>query len=802
MEFTDQLSLEALMAKTGRQRAEDLMDENVNRGRVEANPYSSIIYRRFVEPLAKMIAEEKVNTGPGRRQAYMVFLKGVSPEAVAYIAVRMAFNLLMRSESCSDRMTTVAGQIGRAIQGELLIEQLKDVSPKDWFYLSQDLDERKSSDLDHRYRLVRLRLLKKGTNPIDWGQTGRVQVGAFILEKLASLGLVDIGSIYKGGKTYSIVELSAEILDMVGEVMEMAFESMPYFLPCVEKPVDWSDVFTGGYHTDAMRRLAGPAVMNGNPSDSDVSTILSCINALQSTKWKVNVRILETAKAIQKFMSTKELVSFEFSDKPPKPDFLIHKSKEDMTESEKQAFGQWKRDVAAWHTSKKKNRQAFVRMSNAFEVAELFKEERELFFVYSADFRGRVYPHTVGLNPQGSDIQKALVHFSEGKPIRTKEAKRWFYIHGAGKFGNDKITLDERVKWVEDNKDLFISFADDPENNLGWLEADKQFQFLAWCFELADLERYGAAFVSHLPVAMDGTCNGLQQYSALMLDEVGGKATNLTVTAKPQDVYGQVAVVTTSKLERMPPSIWRDKWLKHGVSRKVVKRSVMTLPYGSTRFSCADFIAKDYLEDVKPKEFKEDEYMKASTFLSHVVWEAIAEVVIKGREAMDWLQRSAELIIQSGHEDIRWVTPSGFIVVQNYRKFLKAKQVVVSIFGTKRSFMVASQGKAPCPKRHRNGVAPNFIHSMDACHMQFVALEGKKKGMSLAMVHDDFGTHAADADEFSQIIRQQFVRLYSDGDWIQNFYQFYKDAGIDLDPPPSKGSLDLSQVLQSPYFFS
>lgn len=801
-EFTDQLSLEACMSEEGRKRAEKMIDENVSRGRVESNPYSSIVYRRFIAPLIEMIEAEKADTGPGRRKAYVSLLKGVDDRAVAYIAVRMVFNHLMQSESCSEKMVTIAGQVGRAIQGELLIQQLKHVSPKDWFYLSQDLDQRQSSDLDHRYRLVRLRILKKQAEPINWGQAGRVQVGAFLIEKLASLGLVDIGSIRRGKKTISIVELSADVLDLVGEVMEMTYETMPYFLPCVEKPKDWEDVFTGGYHTDAMRRLAGPAVMNGNPSDSDVSTLLSCINALQSTKWKVNTRILEVAKEIQKFHTTKEIVTQFDQHKPAKPDFLSEKTLATMTELEKLEFKQWKKEVTKWHTAKKKNKQAFVRMVNAFSVAEMFKDWRELYFVYCADFRGRVYPHTVGLNPQGSDLQKAMCHFAEGKPIRTEAAKRWFYIHGAGKFGNDKVSLDERVQWVKDNKALFMSFADAPTENLEWLKADKPFQFLAWCFELAELERYGAAFSSHLPVAMDGTCNGLQQFSALMRDEVGGKATNLTVTAKPQDVYGQVAVVTLEKLKRMPPSEWRDKWLAHGITRKLVKRSVMTLPYGSTRFSCADFIKKDYMDEYVPPEFKSDDYLKASTFLSHVVWEAIGEVVIKGREAMDWLQKSAELIIKSGFEDIRWVTPSGFIAVQNYRKPIKPKRVFVSIFGTRRTFLVGSEGREPCFKRHRNGIAPNFIHSLDACHMQQVALAGKKRGMALAMVHDDFGTHAADADEFSQIIREQFVKLYESGDWIGNFYSFYKDAGIDLDPPPSKGSLDLNQVLQSAYFFS
>jgi DNA-directed RNA polymerase len=46
-----------------------------------------------------------------------------------------------------------------------------------------------------------------------------------------------------------------------------------------------------------------------------------------------------------------------------------------------------------------------------------------------------------------------------------------------------------------------------------------------------------ASYVSHLPVHMDGSCNGLQHYAALGRDEAGGRAVNLLPSNTPQDVY-------------------------------------------------------------------------------------------------------------------------------------------------------------------------------------------------------------------------------------------------------------------------
>src|SRR5436309_2711073 len=48
-------------------------------------------------------------------------------------------------------------------------------------------------------------------------------------------------------------------------------------------------------------------------------------------------------------------------------------------------------------------------------------------------------------------------------------------------------------------------------------------------------------FRSHLPVSMDGTCNGYQHLSAMGRDPIGGSATNLIPADQPEDMYQEVA---------------------------------------------------------------------------------------------------------------------------------------------------------------------------------------------------------------------------------------------------------------------
>ena len=103
------------------------------------------------------------------------------------------------------------------------------------------------------------------------------------------------------------------------------------------------------------------------------------------------------------------------------------------------------------------------------------------------DFRGRLYPIPVLLQPQGSDLAKGLLHFSVGKPVDANSIK-WLQIHGANMYGFDKENYDRRIKWIEDRTDEIKQYAENPILNRGWAEADKPFQFLAFCLILLILQ--------------------------------------------------------------------------------------------------------------------------------------------------------------------------------------------------------------------------------------------------------------------------------------------------------------------------
>ena len=830
-----QVELEKEMYAFGRARSERMMARNEDAGRANNNPYAQAIYRRFILPLAEIIREDVKTKRPGRRQAHTVLLEHMDPEAVAFLAVRNTLNALMDCENQRQDDTvklanvrSVMTQVGKAVYHELLLSLFEAAEPDLFYTLVNDLGRRMSKSERHRMTVFKMQAKEAGVPFPEWGAGGVQQVGGYLVEQLEQLDMVEtLRTTEVAGRASRVrngieIKLAAGVLALVDQIKGHVIETTPYFLPCVEPPRDWVSIREGGFHTPEMRRLHPFAVRSHGDwssfDDHDLSTPLGAINALQAVPWQINGRMLDAIRRVARHFDMEEILSQAEHPMPDKPDWLIGDLKvADMSPSQQEEFIHWKRQKAEWFTQMKLRGTKYGRFYTATTVAERFREFPSIYFVYFADFRGRLYAQTTGVSPQGSDMQKALLRFAKGMPLDTPEAEHWFCIHGANKWGYDKASLDDRVKWVKDHQQQIMSFADDPVANSAWTEADCPLQFLAWAFEYADWQNSPHDFVSRIPVGMDGSCNGLQNFSAMLRDEVGGRATNLIPATLPNDIYQMVADVAEHKLRQVAPvdlppdggseeaskergriireNNYRTIWLKHGINRSLVKRSVMTLPYGSTRFSCADFIVDDYLKCGKVPEFEKADYAAAARYLSHFVWDSISEVVVKAREAMSYLQECSKQILKDGARVIRWITPSGFPVSQWYQE-QEVHRINTKLCGNAK-IRVTTDNDTPDKRRHRNGIAPNFVHSLDASHLALVTVIAAYEGLHLAMIHDDYGTHAAKAGRLYRIIREVFVSMYESHSPLEAFAAEYG-----LPDQPGKGSLDLRLVLQSPYFFS
>ena len=105
-------------------------------------------------------------------------------------------------------------------------------------------------------------------------------------------------------------------------------------------------------------------------------------------------------------------------------------------------------------------------------------------------------------------------------------------------------------------------------------------------------------------------------------------------------------------------------------------------------------------------------------------------------------------------------------------------------------------------RRTVNAVSPNIIHSLDAAHM-FFAIEGMgAEGIiEFCFIHDSYGTHATRVDDMNRILREQFVRIH-DKPLLEGIkLEWETRYNIILGPLPPMGDLDITQVVDSLYFF-
>lgn len=814
-----QEQVEQQMFNGGIKRAEHMMQKAEGAGRAVQNPYSKEILDEYVLPIAAAVRSELDLKRAGKRLAHAALLAGLDEDAVAFLAVRAGINEILTEGISQHRKT--AYQIGRTIHSELVLQQIEEHAPELYHTLATDFGRRLSKDERHRMTVFKMQATQRGINVVEWPIGARDQVGLYLLGLMEATGMIEIGpALMKHNKILPReVSLSPRLMERIDQVKAYVAVTMPVYGPCVAPPVDWTTPNDGGFHTKEMRR-ASPTLVKHRLArtpfyrEAKMPIVLDAVNALQQTRWKVNEQMLDIVLKCAEHFSVGEITSLNSLPRPEAPAWLAAEGKQSIEAhpERKPEFVKWKHEMADWYTERKLLSTKYGRFYSATRGAEMFREYPALHFVYFADSRGRLYPMTYGLNPQGSDLQRSLLQFADGLPLDTPDAVKWFLIQGANKWGFDKATLKERAEWHTDKRDLLCSFADNPIDNRGWTDASDPLQFLAWCLEysmwcgsMANPTSGTPTMLSRLPISMDGSCNGLQNLSALLRDEIGGAATNLTATPKMQDVYQQVADLAYAKLKAstLPDptdEALRQKWERHGIKRAVVKRSVMTTPYGVTRRSAADYVKDDYLKTKAAPEFLDLEYRKAASVLMYFVWPAIGGVVVKGRETMDWLRRSARVITKSLDPDdpyISWVSPSGFPAAQAYFD-IQVHRINSRLHGPCK-IRVHSEVDTADVNRHASGLAPNFVHSMDASHLHLTTARAKALSIdALAMIHDDYGTHAAKAELLFRIIREEFVKMYLDNDPISDFRAKYPM----IPAPPSKGSLDITEVLKSDYFFS
>jgi len=534
----------------------------------------------------------------------------------------------------------------------------------------------------------------------------------------------------------------------------------------------------------------------------EMKPVYDAVNIMQETEWVINKPVYEVILSLINTDSS-------LGHLPTNPQEIELPVKPVDIETNKESLVKWKREASLVYKERAKSKSKYIQVRQIIEEARLLLD-RSFFYPYQLDFRGRIYPKPAMLSPQGADYSRALIKFKYGKQMKENNSFDDFAIAGAGLYGEvDKEDIQTRLDWVKDRLDTFIGYAKEPLTNTDWAKADKPFCFLAWCFELKDFAEtdYDASFITTLPIQSDCSNSGLQHYSAMMRDEVGGKATNLIPSNKPEDVYRIVAQKVIMKL-RDKTDPMAKQWLDYGIDRKLCKKPVMCLPYSLTQYSCRqyiqDHVEKEWKEKNKPHNFGRDLF-KATNYLTPIVWESINDVIVGAKEIMGFLKKVSRLVA-SENLPVCWTTPKPLnfpVQMMCYKK--ESKRVKTKMGDSIIKLSIQSDTDEIDKRKTAQSICPNLIHSLDASCLMLAVIKAKDKGVTnFSLIHDSFGCVAPDVHKLSEAIREAFCEVYEQDvltNWAMEMKQMLSDKNAKKFPHiPERGNLDLSLVKQSIFF--
>lgn len=797
---------------------------------VEAFVTDCLQPKRGVQPAYAKIVKDYVLALGGDTQKFS--------RLCATLSLKMALSAMMRRSHVANN---IGGAIGLELEPE--VEAMAFFADKNNV---KRFNKAISSRVGFSYRRIFMEHVYKGVGFTFVKHTAkeRTSLGMQLLAVLVeTTDFFVFQEVSEDGKTQPLQLLPTNVfLKAIANAEDKSVSLAITYVPTIIPPKPWTSMWDGGYYgalsqNKTLMRYIPYArssqtrkLYTSRLNELDLSSVYSAVNAIQATAYRINKPVLDILKY---YLSIGGGIAGLAETKPLEQLPRFPHAYEDIKEDEEllKAFKAHKKKMVEVVHKENQRKGKALRAVMILKTAEDFAKYESIWFPMNIDFRGRVYPIPTGLNPQGDDMTKSLLQYANPVPVSTEDAPdalKWLAIHGAGLAGHDKIPLEDRVAWVEENKQNILSSAENPLDFPWWQEQDKPWQFLAWAMEykraLEYLDSHGtlAGFDCRCTIAYDGTCSGLQHYSCLLRDPVGGSAVNLIDHDKPSDIYREVSdkVLTMVKKDVMEGTTkgkerkdgtfgpgtkqMAEAWLAHGINRKVCKRPVMTLAYGSGQYGFADQIYEDTTRD--NPHFAGVGDRQAAQYLAKLTWKAVQTTVVAAIEGMECLKKIATALAKADMP-VEWVTPMGLPIQQMYlARKTESFQLRLGNASTRYRIYVTTVSENEDVDRHKQatGVAPNFIHSLDATHLMMSINEASKEGcVNFSTVHDSFGTSLGEAARLRRIIRQQMVKLYTEHDPLADFLRHAEELlGEPLDIElPKKGSLDINCILDSKFVF-
>jgi DNA-directed RNA polymerase len=370
---------------------------------------------KSIEPLAEKI--ENFQSWPDGIQNS---IKEIDEFDLAYIIATYCVNSISRIEP----INRTYAKLGEMIPPQIDYSRLKALQPK---YLESIKSSWQSKRFYYGTKSLSNALHKFGIKPAKWDRRTCLNIGSVLINMfIESTGLFEI----KKWNHHQIFQPLDEVLDWL-EKAHVKYEThKPKFLPMIAKPEPWHGVYIGGYLTNTTdmklkiiksRRLESIAKLGESET---IPIISAALNVVQETPWRINRRILD----VMKHCAENDMVGLSAS-----------------------------KDYEVWLKQKSKRNA----LKEKLWLAEKFKNEPEIYFVWNMGWRGRIYPVVPYLNPQGDELCKSLLKFARGKSLGDR-GWYWLAVHGANCFGKNKLSFEEQIQYIRESESFIIDSAQNP----------------------------------------------------------------------------------------------------------------------------------------------------------------------------------------------------------------------------------------------------------------------------------------------------------------------------------------------------
>jgi len=373
------------------------------------------------------------------------------------------------------------------------------------------------------------------------------------------------------------------------------------------------------------------------------------------------------------------------------------------------------------------------------------------------------------------------------------------------------------------------------------------------------------SYKSHLEVFIDGTINGNQHLAALTRDETVAPLVNLCPSDKFQDLYliigghvwesiakecekmskeertrlneiidillkrkmaykamsdkerkenkdfvHEARVMHCDDIKKAAPLFW-NRIHSDKERRKIVKRNVMTISYGSTEYG----MGTQQIDDACKHGIELLEFMERSwgVYMGRKAFSACGTHMAKSMELLALFKSIGFKADQTERKEgekgvpLAWTVPiTHFPVIQYYVEAEVKKKWVQ--YGPPKGTKLKSNHyentlqlnisfteiKKFSGGHQEAGIAPNIVHSLDAAHLMIIV---NKCDFNVTTIHDAFGCLLADMPILYKVAREAFVELYEK----EPLFNLLEQLGVSRTKAP-RGRFNIREVLESPFSFS